>query len=404
MKKSAEIIASNEDLLTRILLPLPIKSLFRFKCVSTQWLSLISSHYFSKNHTLRNPIPSSSGLILHHFPQLTLISLTENRHLGQSFGPLPVFDFLKIPTCFTYVTILSSCNGLLLCLLVAPPGNNVDLIYTVCNPATKKSNPLPRLENLAKKPIVNMDLAFNPQDSPNYKVICIRHCSPPLGPDFEIQVFFSETGSWKTCQGPFLSFRAGMLFQGGVYWNKRVHYFDSEDDDSLYFDVESETVNSLQMPPVQSEVVTTKRSWYMGESGGYLHLVDIETNVTRDSSIVIYELLDDGSGWVMLFRVGLSALQSTFPEMVQYIDACSVLEGIYDGFKVGRYYTCSVLGLVRKEDGRGLELILSVPNRIGCYDPATGAWRVAAYFGDDRDRWGYNWHNVVCHADTLSPV
>ncbi|KAK6159115.1 hypothetical protein DH2020_006429 [Rehmannia glutinosa] len=401
-QKSAEIVAANIDLLIEILLRLPVKSLFRFKCVSTQWLNLISSPYFSKNHTRKNTNPSTSGLlIMVKYPSLMYLSLNNSR---PSFGPVPVFDFLKIPSYFTNLTILGSCNGLLLCLLVAPPWNDIDVIYVVCNPTTKKSNTIPPLENLARKPIVNMDLAFDPLESPHYKVVCVRHCNPPDGPDFEIWIFSSETGSWKTCQGPFLSFPRGMLFRGGVYWNKGIHYLDSHDGRSFYFKIEDETLKSLSMPRMQSELITMKRSWYLGQSGGYLHLVDIQTNIIRDSSIDIYELLDDYSGWVIRYRVELSPMESLFPEMVQYIDAHPFLEGADRRFRIGRYYTYSVLSVVRKEGEDGFELVLSIPNKIICYNPRNGASKVLVYFGNDRDRVGYEWNSVIHYIETLSPV
>ncbi|KAM1721011.1 hypothetical protein ACFX12_022597 [Malus domestica] len=41
-----EAVANSQDILTQILLRLPTKSLVRFKCVSTHWLSLISCPQF----------------------------------------------------------------------------------------------------------------------------------------------------------------------------------------------------------------------------------------------------------------------------------------------------------------------------------------------------------------------
>ncbi|KAL3643190.1 hypothetical protein CASFOL_014005 [Castilleja foliolosa] len=411
MQKSAEIVASNEHLLIEILLRMPVKPLFRFKSVSTQWLHLISSQYFSKNHTLKNPNPSNSGLLHHNHQYITYISPIQNPDSRRSFGPEPVLDFLKLPPLFSCTKLLTSCNGLLLYLLVTSPhvNDNSDIIYIVCNPTTKKSNPLPYIEDLAKRPIVNMDLAFDPQLSLNYKVVCTRYSSPSTGSDFDIQIFSSETGSWKICQGPFKSFRAGMLFQSGVYWNKRIHYIDSWDDDVIYFDLEDETLKALKMPAAQSEVNTMmRRSWYLERSGGYLHLLDIEMNITRASYIGIYELLEDYSGWVLRFRVDLSVMESTFPRMVQYVDACPFLEGSDERGRVGGYYTYWLLGLVRMggedDENVGFELILSMPNRIMCYNVRSGDCKEVVYYRDDRDRRGYDWNNVVGYVDTLSPV
>ncbi|KAK1399347.1 hypothetical protein POM88_009210 [Heracleum sosnowskyi] len=52
---SADLIGGNEDLIDKILLCLPERSLFRFKSVSKQWNSLISYPRFCLDHTLKNP-------------------------------------------------------------------------------------------------------------------------------------------------------------------------------------------------------------------------------------------------------------------------------------------------------------------------------------------------------------
>ena len=56
---SAVSVASNEDLVIQILLHVPIKTFMGFKCVSKQWLSLITNPRFVH---LRNPLPSAASL------------------------------------------------------------------------------------------------------------------------------------------------------------------------------------------------------------------------------------------------------------------------------------------------------------------------------------------------------
>ncbi|PIN20537.1 hypothetical protein CDL12_06779 [Handroanthus impetiginosus] len=401
-QKSAEEIASNEDLLILILLHLPVKSLLRFKCVSKQWLNLISIPFFSQKHSLKNHTSSTSGLFLYLCPSITYLSLEiQNSDSMPSFGPVSIFDFLKITPYATNLTILSSCNGLFLCLLVSPPWN--DVIYFVSNPTTKKSTPLPLLKMLAKKPIVNMDLAFDPRESPHYKVICIRHLNPPDGPEFEIQIFSSETGSWRICQGPFLNISRGIRFRGGIYWNKGIHYLNSWGGNSFYFNVEEESLRTLPMPPMQSEVHTMKRSWYMGQSGGHLHLVDIQTNITRASCIDVYELLRDYSGWSVRYRVDLSAMESALPDMVQYFGSDSSMEES-ERIRLGKYYTFSVLSVVQKEGENIFELVLSIPKKIVTYNPRENASKLLVCFGDERDRVAYEWQNIIHYTETVSPI
>ncbi|KAK9286946.1 hypothetical protein L1049_015354 [Liquidambar formosana] len=64
---AAETVAGNGDLLSEILLRLPVRSLMRFESVSKKWLSLISDPHFAQDHTRRhNPNSDSSGLLLNH--------------------------------------------------------------------------------------------------------------------------------------------------------------------------------------------------------------------------------------------------------------------------------------------------------------------------------------------------
>lgn len=408
LQKSAEIVAANEDLLMEILLRLPVKSLLRFKCVSTQWLHLISNNYFSQTHSLKNPRNSStSGIFIVQNPSILFLSLEtgETEHSRASFGTTPVSDFLKTdPFDTTSLVILSSCFGLLLCLLLLPPPweNDMDVVYLVYNPTTNGSNPLPPLDMRAEKPIVNMDLAFDPRESPHYRVVCIRNRNPPDGPEFEIQIFSSETGSWRTCRGPFLGIPKGTLFQGGVYWNKGINYLNSSGGDSFYFDVEDESLGDLPMlPRLQTGNHAVKRSWNVGSSGGHLHLVDIRTIRDSLSVIDIYELSGDRSAWAVRYRVDLAAMGFAFPEMVQHVEAYPFLQGI----RVRRYCNYCVLSVVQKEDDRDfLEVVLSIPNKIVCYNPRNNNWRVLVYFENDEDRMRYDWNSVVQYVETLVPV
>ncbi|GMP23902.1 hypothetical protein CsSME_00001342 [Camellia sinensis var. sinensis] len=72
---SADTIASNADLLTKTLLHLPIRLLFRFKSVSKHWLSLITHTYFSHCHQILNrhrfwPIPTVAPLVPTQQPRI----------------------------------------------------------------------------------------------------------------------------------------------------------------------------------------------------------------------------------------------------------------------------------------------------------------------------------------------
>lgn len=114
---SAEIIASNQDLLTEILIRIPAKPLLKFKCVSKQWLSLISDPKFCIWHAChqRVPNPTPNALLLNNFysstPTFQFIPLIGDD--SSSYSQAAVFDYLNVSPNYR-LKIKNSCNGLIL--------------------------------------------------------------------------------------------------------------------------------------------------------------------------------------------------------------------------------------------------------------------------------------------------
>ncbi|KAK8272301.1 hypothetical protein V6Z11_D11G321100 [Gossypium hirsutum] len=65
---SAEMVESNQDLLTQILLHFPVKSLLKSRCVSKRWLSLISDPQFAAKISHLNVNLGPSGLYFYGSP------------------------------------------------------------------------------------------------------------------------------------------------------------------------------------------------------------------------------------------------------------------------------------------------------------------------------------------------
>ncbi|EXC35740.1 hypothetical protein L484_000311 [Morus notabilis] len=78
------------------------------------------------------------------------------------------------------IQILQSCNGLLLCCTSHP--HELRRSYYVYNPATKQYCaifPRPQVRRGVKTAvwtIRRMTSAFDPQNPPHYKVVCVRNC------------------------------------------------------------------------------------------------------------------------------------------------------------------------------------------------------------------------------------
>jgi hypothetical protein len=106
---SAEKIAGREDVLTEILLRLPVKFIVKFKYVCKPWFLLVSSTQFCYNHNCKNTNTAPSGLF---FPWLFYVSLrNKNFHQYDNHLGFPSLEFLNT----SVVKSIQSCNGLLPC-------------------------------------------------------------------------------------------------------------------------------------------------------------------------------------------------------------------------------------------------------------------------------------------------
>lgn len=203
------------DLLAQILVWLPINSVFRSKCVSKLFFSVISHHSFEKVYTTHQSTRSSYWSFI----------LTRFKDIKVSWFPSPPpclpcssfsFDFLKEYTC--RFKLLASDNGILLFSSVAQQHNNHQQ-YHVFNPLTKKLvslPPPPRQEEWVK-------IGFMVERCASFFVVRV---APFFSPTqcLEFDVFSSETFKWCVIQvhfpfplGFFVTARA-VVYNGNFHW------------------------------------------------------------------------------------------------------------------------------------------------------------------------------------------
>ncbi|KAF9690349.1 hypothetical protein SADUNF_Sadunf01G0186400 [Salix dunnii] len=274
---SAEAIANNEDLLTELLLRLPLKSLIKFKCVSKHWLSLISDPHFSRRRNSCDNPPSGLFLIEQGSPhaQYQFVALDSNL----SEAPFKNLTFVNHPL---KMELIQSCNGLLLCRSLRR-----GRIYYVYNPTTKHHTVLPRLRRA-----VGAALAFDPSKSPHYKVICTRKY--PWQHHYQIQMYSSSSGSWRVSGDPFTTEGSDEQFNGGVFCDGVIHWLDVSGGVSLYFDIDGEKLYQMPTPPAPQvdDVFEQRNVRYFGESRGRLHLVQIHGPPPQaNAKLDVYELI-----------------------------------------------------------------------------------------------------------------
>ncbi|XP_062019114.1 F-box protein At5g07610-like [Rosa rugosa] len=346
---AAEAVANIEDLLTQILVSVPLRSLARFKCISTHWRSLISDL-----HTVKNPKIST------FFPSKFQDESYESIPLGNSqipscWNPLKILNN-SIPDG-SELRILQSCNGLLLCLCVTTKERRHDVVY-VFNPTTNQFRAIssPRVrENMSLSAFTHYALAFDPCKSPHYKVICVSnffYCYDRG--HHQIDIYSSETGEWKHLDTPFFPspLHFNRIREGAVYCNGAVHWMRNvggnlsfsdarnefirhETDVLHYFDIGQERLGLVSATPPIPLVVRniplkdsgkSPTEWptfdqrYFGESGGHLYL--IETYKHCKTQFDVMEMERDYSGWFVKYHVDLNPLFTALPSSNDSVILC----------------------------------------------------------------------------------
>ncbi|KAK6941181.1 F-box domain [Dillenia turbinata] len=286
MSLSVDEVAGNSDLLTQILIRLPTKSLYRFKSVSKQWLSLISSHRFSLHHFTQN---TSFGLLLiapDYKIKYKLLSLQPQLQDSSKVNPPPPYFPLELDNELSGTQIIQSCNGLFLCSSIDITYDIPLCKYYVCDPVTKKHKSLKPPPNswVSENEEVGfwLVLAFDPLKSVHkYRVVCVRvHNSDSMGMVHSISVYDSEMGNWRLVSDDPFQVPETVRFYKGVYWNgailwPNINKFDvSSYDiyDFLCFDIDQERFRTIPMPSVDRKIEFAECE-YFGESCGHLHLV-----------------------------------------------------------------------------------------------------------------------------------
>ncbi|KAL6971097.1 hypothetical protein U1Q18_030779, partial [Sarracenia purpurea var. burkii] len=251
--KRAEISTLPEEIVAKILLRLPVKSLGRCKCVSKSWLSLISDSFFVKSHLNQAVSDADSGRFriftvpFHSIDYESPSAFEDVDDDDRDNDALVDLDFLyRKPDEFA--EIVGSCNGLI-CLLYA---TNCFILW---NLTTRDSRELPPPPSPSPDNTVK---GFGcPSSLGDYMVV---QAIPTGNPNqFTFEIFSLKDNSWRRIEGPrediLIWEKVGTFLNGALHWLGSSSDFLSEKTRLVSFDLEDLEFQEMSMPYLDNESV-----------------------------------------------------------------------------------------------------------------------------------------------------
>ncbi|GKA51486.1 receptor-like serine/threonine-protein kinase SD1-8 [Tanacetum coccineum] len=188
-------VLTNDDLLTEILIRLPILCIHLFTTVSKQWLRILTSPDFTRKRSQIRNLDPPAGIFVNHITSsfhCVFVSL-DPRIKSRKYTCDKSFT-LGFTEAVVNVNILQSCNGLLLC---TGWGSRFDYIYNQYTNLVKMlSEPDYAHGDSIFYGCAGLRLAFELTKSSDYKVVRAGSNSCEI----VIQIYSSETSNWSLCR------------------------------------------------------------------------------------------------------------------------------------------------------------------------------------------------------------
>lgn len=216
------------DLVKDYSLPfLPAKALLRLRSVSKEWARWISNPFFA--HRQSYSFQKLSGYFYQSVDgEIRLLSLDHS-----AYGvPTPDLSFMP-----ERISILSSCNGLLLC-------RGLDSLY-VCNPTTQEMRCLPPSEYyFGFEPAAVLVFEPSLRDIEAYYLVI---CAVPLldFPVIKFEIYSSLTRSWR--QGVPIELEGSSL-KGPGFYMKGIAYWETTSGSVIAYNIKDELPGIVSLP------------------------------------------------------------------------------------------------------------------------------------------------------------
>lgn len=382
-----------DSLLLEILSRLPLKSIFRFKCVCKHWLTLISQpsfsrFYFSRMRTANASSSSSiSFRILYRYIYVSKFKDVLDRFRPETYNS-EKFSVLFLSTFeeqqqSDQFKVLAVSNGLILCCLLGP------LVYYVCDPVTRQWVTLPRGREKSpdRHPIffgegfvsrVNEDNVLT-----SYTVVRVELLNS-FSTHLNLETFSSETGKWVDyrlpCPNPIALLKRGggpITFNGILHWFVYKHgmvAFDPHQD--------PKSCRIIQFPDdrdIESEHKHDGLYRLCDECQGKLRFFEVSPDSCSFYCFSMWDLKDYEKGeWCCEFKVTRSDLSSSDPELTTWLMTATFLPLSFHPFNLDIIYLrCVELCCVVSYDIKNKKLEIAC-KPIGVVEDLS--WRVVVPF------------------------
>ncbi|KAL7190985.1 hypothetical protein ACSBR2_023121 [Camellia fascicularis] len=258
----------------------------------------------------------------------------------------------------------------------------------VCNLTTKKFSVLPDIGPTSSELYrgnVCAFLAFDPSKSPHYKVLLFSYGYANNGRWVEIEIYSSQTSSWKHIYVPD---PRGARFMFNMFWNGAIHCITYANVHAR-FEVEEEKLIQTPMPQ-NPKILFHDKIRYFGECGGNLLL--IRTTQPCALGFSILQVHRDYCLWIMKYRVNLRPILSVLPKTARktIITRCEF----------------NVLCVVKGANEKDFTLMLAIRGKVISYNVKSKTLKVLHHLSTDGlDDWGgASWCNTYQFIESLSPV
>ncbi|XP_034699262.1 F-box protein CPR1-like [Vitis riparia] len=322
MATTATVAASAalpHDLIINILTRLPAKALCKFRCVSKQWLNLISDPYFvSLHHTRSRSNPNL--LLVRSSPHDATDASNENLTLDITCSQMNSYSDHEFA-----VTIKESTVHMLPSRwdLVFFAGENA---FYVCNPSIQEFFKLPHCSTCTSGE-VNAGLGFNSATKEYVLVHLFDRSMDTYEYDIGIEVLRlsecrlggSDSGSWKVVEGkncPCQIRGWGVFVGNSFYWMIWDEFEQPGEEAIVYFDLDREEFGVVAAP---KGCFDTEEVWFLVELRGFLCLVD---STTRPFTIDIWMMKDceKVGEWVREYSIDLSGFSIKIVKSIVPLD------------------------------------------------------------------------------------